>query len=104
MNPSSELSRRAKLIEVLRWLGVLPAALLGEFVVRNGVGVALAAVYIVCYGARDHVSDSSAGHFLRMVFYYIVPGSAFVIAGATISPRFQMATAIALTGLGILLS
>jgi hypothetical protein len=104
MNPFSQLSRRAKLIEVLRWLGVLPAALLGELVVRHGIGVAFAAVHMVSYGARENVSGLNAGHFLRIVFYYVVPRSAFVIAGAKIAPRFQLATAIALTGLGVFLS
>src|SRR5262245_61169582 len=103
MNPSSKLSRRAKFIEVLRWLGVLPAALCGDTLVLQFVSALFAAVHIVSYGASYNSGDSGITDFLRVVLYYILPKAAFVIAGATIAPRFQMATATALTGLGIFL-
>jgi len=103
MNPFSKISRRAKLIEVLRWLGVLPAALCGNSLVLQFVSAAFAAVHLISYGVW-HIGDSGIAEFLKVFLYYVLPSSAFVIAGATIAPRFQLATAIALWGLGILLS
>jgi hypothetical protein len=104
MNPFSKLSRRARLIEVLRWLGVLPAALCGDSLVLQFVSALFAAVHIVSYGAWHYTGDSGVADFLRVVLYYVLPKSAFVIAGAAIAPRFQLATAVALTALGIGLS
>ena len=100
MKRFSELASDAKLIEVLRWVCVLPAAVLGAFVVQY---IVHAVVQIADYGGWD-LRDSSLGYALRVFIYYVLRKAAFVIAGAKMAPRHQVATAIVLAVLGILSS
>jgi hypothetical protein len=104
MKPFSELSRRAKLIEVLRWLGVLPAALLADFAVLRIVGAVFAVAHLVGSGRWGTPGDSGIAYPLSVLLYYVPRQLAFVVAGAKVAPRHQTATAIVLTGLGIFVS
>jgi len=101
MKPFSELTGRGRLIEVLRWLCVLPAAVLGhialEFVVE-------AAWQIASSGGWGILGDWNSAYSLMMFLHLVPPKSAFVIAGAKMAPRYQRATAIVLTLLGFLFS
>jgi hypothetical protein len=101
MKPFSELTGRGRLIEVLRWICVLPAAVLGviaaEFVV-------VVVVKIARNGGWDILDDSLIAKFLTLLLFYVLPKSAFVMAGAKTAPRHQSATAIVLTLLGFLFS
>jgi len=101
MRPFSELTGRGKLFEVLRWLCVLPTALLGDIVVQFVIG---AVVQIASYGGWGGLGDSNIAYALGVFLYYVPRKSAFVIAGAKMAPRHQMATAIGLTVLGLLFS
>jgi hypothetical protein len=101
MKPFSELTGRGRLIEVLRWFCVLPAAVLGDIVAKVVVG---AVVQIASYGGWGILGDSNIAYSLRVLLYYVPPKSAFVIAGAKMAPRHQRATAIVLTLLGLLFS
>jgi len=101
MKPISELTGRRRLIEVIRWLCVLPAAVLGdiaaEFVVET-------VAQIATYGGWGTLGDSSIAYSLRLLLFYVLPKSAFVMAGAKMAPRYQRATAVVLTFLGLLFS
>jgi hypothetical protein len=101
MKPFSELTARGKLIEVLRWLCVLPAAVLveiaAEFVVEFVVQCARNAGW-------DILGDSIIAKSLTLLLFYVLPKSAFVIAGAKTAPRHHSATAIVLTLIGFLFS
>lgn len=100
MTPFSELTGRARRIEVLRWLGVLPAALLGDFVVHFILG---AVVHFASYGGWG-TGGSNIAYVLSLFLYYVPRKSAFVIAGAKTAPRHQAPAAIVLTLLGLVLS
>lgn len=101
MKTFSELTGRGRLVEVLRWLCVLPAAVLGhvalEFIIE-------AAVQIASFGGWGVFGDSTIAYLLRLFLFHVSPKAAFVIAGAKTAPRYQRATAIVLTVLGFLFS
>jgi hypothetical protein len=101
MTPFSESTRHEKLIEVSRWICVLPAAVLGNIVAQFVVGVV---VQIAGHGEWDILGDSSVAYYLRFILYYMPRKMAFVLAGAKMAPRHQMTTGIFLAMLGILLS
>ena len=101
MKPFTELTGRGRLIEVLRWLCVLPAAVLGEIALEF---VVAAAVQIAVYGGWGILGDSNIAYFLRMFLFHVLPKSVFVIAGTKMAPRYQGVTAIVLTLLGFLFS
>jgi hypothetical protein len=100
MQSFHELTSREKRIQILRWLCVLPAAALAEFVVHWIVGSVLRVAVSAVPGALGEsiVADSF------MVLYLAPATAAFVVVGAKVSPRRQFETAIALAVLGILLS
>ena len=101
MRRISELTRNGKLIEALRWLCVLPAAVLGDSAVQFIVG---AAAQIVGLGGSRSLSDSGIAYLLTLFLYYVPRKAVFVVAGATMAPRRRIATAIVLAVLGISLS
>ena len=101
MNPFFELTARDKLIEVLRWLGVLPAAFLGDTAVQFLFG---GVVQLAGIGVGGPLGDLGFAHALRVFLYYVPHKAVFVVAGAKIAPRYQWRTAIGLAGLGLLLS
>ena len=81
MNSFSELAGKQKAIELLRWISVLPAAVL-----------AYTAVGLI-------VSAAPNTHWLLLIFY-MPKEAAFVIAGAKMAPRSRGAATIALVALG----
>jgi hypothetical protein len=101
MKAFSELTGRGRLTEGLRWLCVLPAAVLGgiaaQFVVE-------AVVQIASYGGWRILGDSNVANSLMLFLYYVLPKSAFAIAGPKMAPRHRKATATVLTLLGLLFS
>jgi hypothetical protein len=101
MPPFSSLTSRKKLIEMLRWVCVLPAAVLGEIVVRYAIGLC---VRTAGDGGWRPFGDSTPASFLWTLLCYAPPESAFVIAGAMLAPRRPMTTAIVLAVLRFILS
>lgn len=101
MTPFSDLTGRARLIEVLRWLCILPAAVLANFVVQFFVG---AVVQFARSAGWDNLSDSAIAYSTGLLLGYVAPKSAFVVVGSKVAPRRQLGTAIVLTALGILFS
>ena len=101
MRPFSELTGRGRHIEVLRWVCVLPAAVLGGMVVQFLVW---AVVQIASLGAWSSLGDSNFAYGLKVFLYYVPWEVAFVVAGAKMAPRHPMATATVLTILGLFLS
>jgi hypothetical protein len=79
----------------------LPAAVLGDVATQIIVG---AVVRLADYGGWGIVGESTAVYLLGLFFYYLPRKSAFVIAGTKMAPGHQIATAVALTVLGICLS
>jgi hypothetical protein len=101
MKPFSELTRRRKLSEVLRWLCVLPTAVLGRIVAQLILG---AVVQVAHYGGWNNLGDSRIAYWLGVLLYYVPREMVFVIAGAMMSPRYQKTTATGLAALAVFLS
>jgi hypothetical protein len=112
--PFSELTPRQKSIEVLRWLGVLPAAVIAHL----GVSFAASASFLLVHDLTASIPDDSAsagfaqgipgGSGLvaacRLLLAYALPKTAFAVAGAELAPRYQARTAMLLTLLGFVIS
>lgn len=98
MSSASESPHRSKRSEILRWLCVLPAAILAQLAVRYAVGVVAQSA-----GWRTD-NDLSPSSLVLLFLAYALPAVAFVIAGAKTAPRYVMATSIGLALLGLLLS
>ena len=86
----SRLMPRQKLIELLRWIAVLPVAWLAGL-----VGDALT-YGIVVFPLMSGLSYEGFDRWLRHLIGRFLGGAAFVVAGARTAPRFPLATAIVL--------
>lgn len=86
MNEGQKTTR----VELLRWLCVLPAAVLADLLVDFLTGWSL--------------SGATAGITAALVLHYLPPKAAFVIAGAKMSPGHRVRTAVVLALLGFLSS
>lgn len=86
---------------ILRWILVLPAAVLAHAAVQFIVGTMLR---IAIGLAGMAVRQSPFAYWLQALIYYVVSELVFVVAGAKIAPRHQSATAVTLAILGSLLS
>jgi len=80
---------------LLRWLAVIPAAILAGWVAHFAFGMLSLVV------AR--VLSESISYYVRLLLYYAPKDAAFVIVGAKIAPR-PMATAVALAVAAIAVS
>ena len=98
MRSFSELSSREKRMEIVRWLCVLPAAVLADFAVSFVVGT------IVRSGGLKIRGESSIAYWFVLVLTYGSPKAAFVAAGAKTAPRRPVAIAVVLTVIGFCLS
>ncbi len=92
MKSFSELTRKEKGIELLRWISVLPAAVLGDYAgyVIGGILVWLALTVGLVNPPSD---DSGFNRSLRYLIWMFPKGVACVIAGAKTAPRCRLATA-----------
>jgi hypothetical protein len=83
---------KQKAIELLRWICVVPAAMLGDFVgyyLGGGLGM-LAQVLGIVNPPSD---DSSGNRLFRYVIWLFPVGMIVVLAGAKTAPRYHLATA-----------
>lgn len=87
--------------EILRWLCVLPASFVGAIAVHFLVGTLL---QIAGIGGGSLRGGSNIAYWLGVVLNYVPQESAFVIAGALMAPRRQIATSIVLALLGLVFS
>ena len=98
MKPFSELTRTEKRTELLRWLGVPVAAVLGVIALHIIAGFVVSRAVAQLPG-----SDAASGSDFRQLFLRslsgILPAAVFVLAGAKTAPRGRLATAIVLAGL-----
>lgn len=92
--------KRPELIEVLRWIAVLPAAVLGAMAVQFLIG---ALVQLTRHGGWDILGGSSVS-YPALFLLYMPRKAAFVIAGALTAPRHHIATALVLAVLGLCIS
>ena len=90
MKSFSELTRKEKVIEVVRWVCVLPVAMLASLVGH------LLTVAIVVQPVMNGWSHEGTGRWLRHLIGGFLGGAAFVVAGAKTAPRFRRATALVL--------
>ena len=101
MSSFSEQTGKRKRIELLRWIGVLPAAVLGRLAVQMILGgllrLAITAGWIT-------PGTSELLYYFQLLVYYTPKEAAFVIAGAMMAPRRRLPTAVVLAVLAILLS
>lgn len=101
MNSFSNLTTTAKAVEVLRWIGVLPVAVLCQSLYH----MIVMALFLTKATVGGEVPQRSAlVDFLYLLIYYPPHVALFVIAGAMVAPRFRLATAILLAVLAIALS
>ncbi len=91
-----------KTVYILRWIGVLPAALLGYAAIQLIVGV----IYRLINACLDVIGsqDPDVFYYVHLLLYYVPKGSAFVIAGSKVAPGRRHATAIVLAVSVILFS
>jgi hypothetical protein len=83
----------------LRWLLVLPVAILAAYVAHFVIGMA---AWLVL---GSYASVQSTGiYYLRLLLFYAPKEAAFVIAGAKVAPRGHLATAFGLAAIAILIS
>jgi hypothetical protein len=101
MKSFSERTVPGRLIELLWWLCVLPAAVLGHVAAQFVVGAVL---QMARDAGWDIFSGSSIANSLIRLLWHLPPNAAFVIAGAKIAPRHQKTTAIVLTLFGLIFS
>ena len=101
MKTFSELTGKEKLIEVLRWIAVLPAAALGGaaahilIILGNSPG---------CTRGMINPDESIIDRLMVVTISNIAFGATVVIAGAKTAPRARRVTAFVLTGLLIFTS
>lgn len=98
MKPFSVLTRTEKRIELLRWLGVPVAAVLGVVVLHIIAGLVVSRA-VAQIPDSDAVPGSDFRQFFLRSLSGILPAAVFVLAGAKTAPRGRLATAIVLTGL-----
>jgi VanZ family protein len=101
MKSFSERTVPGRLVEVLRWLCVLPAAVLGHVAAQFVVDAVL---QVARYAGWDIFGGSSIANSLIRLMWHLPPNAAFVIAGAKMAPRHQKTTAIVLTLIGLVFS
>ena len=97
MKSFSELTRKEKVVELLRWIIVPPAAVLGVLAVRIIAGVVKPPAVAQPPGSSPMPAPDF--RFFLLPIFSILMGAAFVIAGAKTAPRGRLATAIVLAGL-----
>jgi hypothetical protein len=92
MRPFSALTAREKASEVLRWICVLPAAVLGGFA-ASYISYFVGRLTDYRWGAR---AELNFAYDLLLLIHYIPKEAAFVIAGANTAPRSRLATTVVL--------
>jgi hypothetical protein len=91
-NPLSLLTAKRKVLELLRWILVLPAAWLGDYAgyVLGGLLCGLAVAIGLVNPPSD---DSELNRSLRYLIWMFPEGVVGVIAGAKTAPRWHRTTA-----------
>lgn len=101
MKSLSALNPKEKGIELLRWMCVLPAAMLGDFAgyyLGGALGLLAQTLGIV----NPPSDDSSSNRLLRYLIWLFPVGVTVVMVGAKTAPRLRLATASVLAVLWIL--
>jgi len=101
VNSFSELTRKEKNTELLRWISVLPAAVLGRLAAQIIIGVVMR---LAVSGGWFTLGESQFFYYLQILVFYSPKEAAFVIAGAKMAPRNRLATTTVLAVSGILMS
>gem|GEM_PF-2559040 len=93
MIPFAELTSKEKAIEILRWIAVLPAAILG------GAAAHILAIVFNSPGCTRGMVNPGVyvwDRFFVVLMSNVAMGAATVIAGAKTAPRFRQAIGIVL--------
>lgn len=101
MQSSSEITRRDTLLAIARWVCILPGAMLGDLATSI---VVRAVAMIASSGGLAMLGQSSVGYWSGQFLCYAPPKATFVVLGAKMAPRSQVAVSIALAVLGLCLS
>jgi len=101
MKPFVELSRQEKIIELLRWILVLPAAALAVLALRIIASIAMPPPLAQLPGTPAQPPSDFHRFVLPQIFGALM-AAAFVLMGAKTAPRFRLATAIVLSVLWML--
>ncbi len=103
MKSFSDLTSKEKTVELLRWIGVAPAAVIAGM--APGVIARLVIPPVLAEPLGSPPTPAPA--FSRSILFWVIGilmGAAFVIAGAKTAPRYRGTTAIVLASLSILYS
>ncbi|HEY3963633.1 MAG TPA: hypothetical protein VGM05_03685 [Planctomycetaceae bacterium] len=105
-----QLTTLQKCIEALRWLCVLPAAVLGQLVVDFLAAAAFSLTRDLVAAIPDDSATASFASAIpggsaimaagRLLLQYLTPKLAFTVAGAMMAPRHQASTAMLLALVG----
>src|SRR5919112_3287329 len=99
MNPTSSPVKREKVIRWLRWVCVLPAAVVGSLAAQFIAGM-LGRLAVTAWG---NPAESAFASYL-LLRLHIPKEAGFVAAGAKMAPRGRLRTAIVLAVVRVLLS
>ena len=89
---------RSKAIEVLRWVGVIPAAWLASWVLQGSGS------FILSLGGMLDLRGPNYPAFLFPLLFYLSSGAAFSFVGAMTAPRLRIAAGVILAAFCICLS
>lgn len=98
MKSFTELTGKEKSIELLRWIGVPAAAVLGVLALRIIAGFVMPRVPAQLSGTAA-MPASDFGRFILHEVSSILTAAVFVFAGAKMAPRGRLKTAVVLAGL-----
>ncbi|MHB9132624.1 MAG: hypothetical protein ACYDBB_16265 [Armatimonadota bacterium] len=98
----SELTSREKAIEVVRWVAVLPTAIVGSIL---PVLFYVLSAYLGFFRSEDADPQDwfTVSPLIKLAFAFAV-GSAFIYAGSAMAPRYQRYTAIIITVVFVFIS
>jgi hypothetical protein len=95
MNSIPESAQRERAWHLLRWICVLPVAMLFWIAAYYASGM-VAAVATAAWGSA---SKSTLVYWIRFGMFYIPKNAAFVFGGAMTAPRYRVATAAVLASM-----
>jgi hypothetical protein len=95
--PDGDKAQRPWYLSVLRWIAVLPGAVIGSLAAKVVGGIlGLLITALISLGGTVDPHSVYYYEYLVLLFVHFPRGLGFVLAGAVIAPRFRLITAVLL--------